>query len=164
MPLTGGRQGAEEGKLILLVGGNPKKLKGIQKDLSAISEKILYFGKAGSGMRFKLILNTLQAIHMQGFGEMLKIAKQAGLDVKTVGDSLAQRPGGTTTQLAWRDFQKEPKPINFALKWITKDVMYTKELAAKLNTPLIDETIKRFKRGLKNKMGERDWTSINKLN
>ncbi len=163
MPMTGGRIGAEMGKLILLVGGNPKKLKEIEKDLEAISEQVLYFGKSGTGMRFKLLLNMVQAIHLVGFGEVLKLAKQAGLDVKKVGDALANRPGGTTTNLAWRDYQTEPNPINFSIQWITKDLKYAKQLADKLNTPLLDNVLMKYDKAMKNKLGKKDWTEINKL-
>ena len=163
MPLTGGRKGAEKGKLVLLAGGNSKKLKEIKKDLKAISEEVLYFGKEGSGMRFKLLLNTLQAIHLLGFGEALKIAEQMGLDVKKVGKALSKRPGGTTTNLAWRDYQKEPDPINFSMQWITKDLEYTKQLANKLDTPFLDKALAIYRKQLKKNLGQKDWTFINKV-
>ena len=59
MPMTGGRIGAETGAMILLVGGSQQKLKTIYKDLSSIAKKIAYFGKGGSGIRFKLVLNMI---------------------------------------------------------------------------------------------------------
>lgn len=163
MAMTGGRQGAEAGKLILLVGGNKTKLKSLEKDLKAISEKIFYFGKTGSGMRYKLILNSLQAIHIAGFGEALKLAKTAGLDLKAVGDALAERPGGIPTNVAWRDFQNEPNPINFSVEWITKDLNYAKAIKRGVKSPLLDETLKKFKTAIKKKLGQKDWTVINKL-
>lgn len=163
IPMTGGRIGAETGKLILLVGGNPKKLKALEKDLKAVSAKVLYFGKAGSGMRFKLILNMLQAIHVVAFGEVLKLAQEMGLNLKKVGDALAERPGGTTTNLAWRDYQKEPEPINFSVEWITKDLTYAKKAANKTKTPLLDVSLARYQKAVAKKMEQKDWTTINKL-
>jgi 3-hydroxyisobutyrate dehydrogenase len=162
MPLTGGRKGAETGKLILLVGGEQNELSKIEEDLKAISEKYLYFGKVGSGIRYKLLLNMLQAIHISAFGEVLKIAERAGLDIKKVGDAIAERPGGVTTNIAWRDYQNEPDPINFSIKWITKDLSYVKELADNIFTPILDETLDKYKKALENNLGEKDWTSINK--
>ncbi|HSX19322.1 MAG TPA: NAD(P)-dependent oxidoreductase [Candidatus Saccharimonadales bacterium] len=163
MPLTGGRQGAESGHLILLAGGDKKKLKLLDKDLKAIAEQVLYFGKTGSGMRFKLLLNTLQAIHIQGFGEMMKIAKKVGLNIKDVGSALAQRPGGVATNNAWNFFLKEPNPINFSVEWITKDLTYTKDLAKKLDTPLLNEALKKYKKAVSLKMAQRDFTTVNKI-
>lgn len=163
MAMTGGRIAAETGKLILLVGGNPIQLREIEKDLSFISEKIMYFGKAGSGMRFKLLLNMLQAIHVQALGEVLSLAKETGLDIKKVGDAFVQRPGGTTTALAWRDFQREPNPINFSVEWITKDLGYAKKLSKNLNTPLLNEALSKYQKAMKRKLGNKDWTIVNKI-
>lgn len=164
VPMTGGRKGAEEGKLILLVGGDAKKLEGIKIDLQAISGQILYFGKAGSGARFKLLLNMLQAMHVIALGEVLELSKKAGLNIKTVGDALAERPGGITTQIAWRDYQTAPDPINFSVDWITKDLRYAKQLANnKSNTPLLDLVLEKYQKAVKQKMGQKDWTAVNKL-
>ena len=163
LPMTGGRVGAETGKLILLAGGDEKTLKTIESDLKTISQKVTYFGKSGSGMRFKLLLNMLQAIHIVALGEVLNLAKEVGLDIKVVGDFLAERPGGTTTNLAWRDYQKEPNPINFSIEWITKDLKYTKQLQKGVKLPLLDKTLQKYKKALSQKRGEKDWTTINKI-
>ena len=116
MPMTGGRVGAKSGNLTLLVGGDEKKLKTITKDLKAITGKILYFGKAGSGIRYKLVLNLLQALHVAGLGEALQVAKELKLNLKRVGDALSERPGGVITKIGWDSYQKEPKPINFSVE------------------------------------------------
>jgi 3-hydroxyisobutyrate dehydrogenase len=163
MPMTGGRVGAENGKLILLVGGDENKLKELGFDLKAISAEIVYFGKAGSGMRYKLILNMLQAIHMTGLGEALKLAASLGLDLKKVGNALSERPGGTTTNVAWRDYQTEPDPINFSVEWITKDLTYTKQAANNSAMPLLDVTLHKFNAAMEQGMGQKDWTSVNKM-
>lgn len=161
--MTGGRAGAEAGKLILLVGGDEKKLNYIEKELKAISEKIIYFGKVGSGMRYKLLLNMLQAIHITGFGEVMRLAKETGLDLKKVGDALAERPGGTTTNVSWRDYQKDSKPINFSIEWITKDLKYAKKNAKKTKTPLLNEALKQYKKAIIDGKANKDWTYVNKI-
>lgn len=161
MPMTGGRIGAETGQLVLLTGGNENLLQILKPDLKVICTKIIYFGKAGSGMRYKLILNMLQGIHITALGEVLSLAKEMGLDLKNVGDSLAERPGGTTTNLAWRDFQKQPKPINFSVDWITKDLRYAKKAAVKTKTPLLDQTLENYNKAILDGLGQKDWTIIN---
>ncbi|MCX6705609.1 MAG: NAD(P)-dependent oxidoreductase [Candidatus Woesebacteria bacterium] len=162
MPMTGSRIGAESGKLTLLVGGDKKKLETIKKDLGTISEKIFYFGKGGSGMRYKLLLNTLQAIHIIGLGEVLNVAKKAGLNIKAVGDALAERPGGTATNLAWIGYQKEPNPTNFSVKLITKDLIYAKQLAKGLKSPLLDKVLKKYRSAIRKNLGQKDWTVVNR--
>ncbi len=160
MAMTGSRFGAENGKLVLLVGGNEKILNKIKPDLGAISEQILYFGKAGLGMRFKLILNMLQAIHLIGLKEALILAKKTGLDPMTVGEALAEKPGGAPTKSAWIGYQKEPIPVNFSLEWITKDLRYVKELAGELDMPYLDEALREYTQALEKNLGSKDWTQI----
>lgn len=161
MPLTGSRKGAEGGTLILLVGGNKAKFQKLKPVLNAISERAVYFGKAGSGARFKLILNSLAAIHIAAFGEMLRIAKSSGLDIKKVGEFLAERPGGTSTKLAWQCLEKPPKPINFSLRWIEKDLTYAKALSGNLLVPMLDEVLKKYRQAVDHGLGEEDWTAVN---
>lgn len=163
MPMTGGRMGAESGQLVFLVGGAVEKLKAVESSLQAVSNKILHFGPVGSGMRYKLILNMLQAIHVAGLGEALHLAQSLGLNLEKVGDALAERPGGITTNLAWQCFKQEPSPINFSVEWITKDLTYAKQAATGLNTPLLNETLTRYRHAIKQGLDQADWTAINKL-
>ncbi len=163
MPMTGGRSGAESGQLTLLVGGDQDKLRQIEPDLEAIAHEIKYFGKTGSGMRYKLILNALQAIHILGFGEALRVAKAVGLDEKLVGDALSERPGGTTTNLAWRDYQNEPNPINFSIEWITKDLQYASKMASDTEHPLLDIAQKIYQGAMASGYSHEDWTKVNEL-
>lgn len=164
MPLTGGRIGAESGSLTLLTGGNEAVIKKLTPVLKAISKKVFYFGSAGSGMRYKLILNFLQGLHIVGFGQALKIAKKHKMNLKTVGDALSNRPGGTITNLSWRDYQKVPNPINFSVEWITKDLIYAKNLTKGMDTPLLDEVLAKYKKAMKKGFNKKDWTFVNKLN
>lgn len=163
MPMTGGRIGAESGQLVLLVGGEFEKLDQITQDLGAIAKDVKYFGKAGSGMRFKLILNGLQAIHMAGFGEAMRMADEAGLDKKRVGDALAERPGGVTTTISWESYQHEPDPITFSVEWIAKDLNYAAEMAQQTKHPLLDDVRELYDQANEQGYGQADWTKINRL-
>ncbi len=163
MPMTGGRIGAETGSLTLLVGGDSDKLEQIKPDLKAIASGARYFGAVGAGTKYKLILNTLQAIHIAGLGEALRMARKAGLDEKLVGDALAERPGGVITNLAWRDYQVAPEPINFSVEWIAKDLGYAAGMAEGVVHPLLDDVRKQYSAAIEQGFDQEDWTKINKL-
>jgi 3-hydroxyisobutyrate dehydrogenase-like beta-hydroxyacid dehydrogenase len=163
MPMTGGRIGAENGELVLLVGGNEPKLNSIKEELKSIAKDIKYFGAAGAGTRYKLILNTVQAIHISAFGEGLRLAKIAGLNQKKVGDALAERPGGIITNLAWEGYQNEPKPINFSVEWLTKDLSYALQMANGTHHPLLDDVLEQYREAMKEGYKDSDWTKVNKL-
>lgn len=162
MPLTGSRLGAETGTLALLIGGDEKKLQEIDVHLQAISERRFYFGPPGSGMRFKLVLNSLQATHVAAFGEALRLAKNMGLDVQKVGDVLSERPGGTGSKLAWRDYQKIPDKTNFAVEWILKDLKYASENTQGIETSFLKTAMEQYQKAVNQGRGGEDWTIVNR--
>jgi 3-hydroxyisobutyrate dehydrogenase-like beta-hydroxyacid dehydrogenase len=163
LPMTGGRVGAETGQLTLLCGGDEQLLNSLRPILEAIAAKVLYFGPAGHGMRYKLLLNALQAIHLLGLGEALKVATQAQMDIQKVGDALVGRPGGAITELGWRDFQTKPNPINFSIDWIAKDLTYARRFAQKLELPLLDAALAQYQALAEQGHGKEDWARITNL-
>lgn len=161
MALTGGRIAAESGNLTLLCGGDETKLEDLKTTLEAIAGKVFYFGPAGHGMRYKLILNLLQAIHMVGFGEAIRIAETNGMDIDRVANALADRPGGAITEISKNSYHSQPDPITFSVEWITKDLTYAKQFADSLDTPLLDDVLEKYKQALDSGKGQTDWTNIN---
>lgn len=161
--LTGGRIGAETGNLTLLCGGQKKTLDEIEPMLKAIAQKVFHFGPAGHGMRYKLILNFLQAVHIVGFGQAMKIAKAYDMDLKKVSEALVDRPGGTITGIAQKTYFEEPNPITFSIEWIAKDLSYAKKLAKDLDVRLLDEVLSEYKKALEKGYAQKDWASINTI-
>ncbi len=160
MPMTGSRAGAESGTMVLLAGGDEKKLNEVKPHLEKISSQVKYFGPAGSGMRMKLVLNCLQAVHLAGFGEAMRMAKALGLDETQTGEMLCEKPGGATTQMAWRDYQTHPSPINFSVQNIAKDETYALRTVDPLLTPLIAQTLAEYKQAIVNGHAKDDWTLL----
>ena len=138
MPLTGGSIGAQTGRLTLLVGGNEKELEKIKTILGYIAQEVKYFGEVGAGTKYKLILNSVQAIHMIAFGEAIKMAKQAGLDLNLVGDALVARPGGTSTKISCDALKQDPKDVSFSAQWMAKDLGYAVEMLYDRKSPLLE--------------------------
>lgn len=160
MPMTGSRVGAESGTLVLLAGGDEQKLSEVKPYLEKITSEVKYFGPAGSGMRMKLVLNCLQAVHLAGFGEAMKLIKRFGLDEHTAGQMLAEKPGGATTNMAWRDYQTHPNPINFAVELIAKDETYALQNIDPAQAPLIVSTLEQYRRAIADGHAQDDWTYI----
>jgi 3-hydroxyisobutyrate dehydrogenase-like beta-hydroxyacid dehydrogenase len=161
MPLTGGRVAAESGTLTLLVGGNQDKLESLKSDLTAISSKLFYFGKAGSGMRYKLILNGLQAAHLAAFGEAMRLASRQGLDTELVGPALCDRPGGIVTEISWKAYRQARPPLTFSVDWITKDLEYAQKMAGGTELPILQDVLAKYHETQQKGRGSDDWTAIN---
>jgi 3-hydroxyisobutyrate dehydrogenase-like beta-hydroxyacid dehydrogenase len=163
MPMTGSRIGAETGQLVLLVGGDENKLNDIRKDLDAIARDVRYFGDTGSGTKYKLILNTLQAVHIAGMGQALRMAKSVGIDQRKVAEALIEIPGGIVTKAAWESYLKQPVPIGFSVDWISKDLEYAKKMIDEGTYPLLEDVLRIYKDAIRQGFGKSDWTIINKL-
>ena len=168
MPITGGRSGAESGNLILVVGGDAAVLASIKEDLSAISSKICHFGAQGTGMRFKLMLNTLSAIHVNAAAQAVAIAKKAGIDESVFFEAIFDGdmgPASPATNLlrAAKDMPKDR--INFAVKWIEKDLRYAKHMAQKYDSKfdLLNDTQADYVNVIKQGSTTADWTVIAKF-
>lgn len=162
MPLTGGRAAAESGSLKLLAGGDEAALEALKPDLEAISAKVFYFGSSGSGMKYKLVLNSLQAVHIAAFGEAMRLAESQGLDPSKVGPALCDRPGGEVTNFAWNAYQQDKLPLTFSVDWITKDLEYAKQMNPGLQRPILDDALAIYKKARADGHGGEDWASINK--
>ncbi|HEX3081775.1 MAG TPA: NAD-binding protein, partial [Candidatus Saccharimonadia bacterium] len=152
---------AESGQLTLLIGGDEAKLGEARPGLEAIARDVKFFGSVGAGTKYKLILNTLQAIHLAGFGEAMRLAKAAGLDEEQVANSLAERPGGVMTEISRKSYGHQPEPITFSVQWIAKDLGYTADMAGALAHPLLDDVSKLYQAAMREGHKDADWTSIN---
>ncbi|MBM3566479.1 MAG: NAD(P)-dependent oxidoreductase, partial [Alphaproteobacteria bacterium] len=60
-PVTGGPDGAAEGRLTLLVGGDQATLDAAWPVLRAYAARYVLFGPVGAGTAYKLVVNTIGA-------------------------------------------------------------------------------------------------------
>lgn len=88
-PVTGLPDAAAGGALTLLVGADTDDLAASHEVLEAVSERIIHFGKAGTGTAYKLMINLMGAVQIAAAAEGLAIAERAGLDLDTVVEALA---------------------------------------------------------------------------
>lgn len=168
MPLTGSRAGAEGGTLRLMVGGNRAVLDSIRDDLSAIAEKVYYFGPAGSGMRFKLILNTLMGIQVDAAAQLTELARRAGLKVADVQNALfdgSMGPASPSVGAYFRNIDMPAEQVNFSTKMIAKDLRYAREMAKRygVDSNLLDDAAGDFAKAADTGYADQDFTKIDRL-
>lgn len=159
-PVTGGRAGAESGTLTFLVGGDAERLTPVRPALDCVSRQVLHFGPVGSGTRYKLVLNMLQAVHLHAFGEAMRLARDCGLDEELVGPALAQRLQGPITEAAWTAWRTPRPPVAFATDLAVKDLTYAQRMAGELPTPLLRQVLADFRALAAQGRGGEDWTAV----
>lgn len=168
MPLTGSRVGAENGTLRLLVGGSEVVLDSIREQLKVISEKIYYFGPAGSGMRFKLMLNSLIGIHMNAAAQAQSLAQKAGIDPESFAQALidgSMGPASPSTKLVFESKKWPEGKVNFSAELLEKDLKYAQAMASKynFNFDLLNDTHHDYSELNETNSGLIDVTAIGRL-
>ncbi|MBA1392364.1 NAD(P)-dependent oxidoreductase [Lactobacillus sp. XV13L] len=83
-PVSGGDLGAKKGTLTIMVGGDEAAYHDLEGLFHDFGKTVHYFGPAGSGQNTKMANQIMIAGTMTGMTEMLVYAKQAGLDLPAV--------------------------------------------------------------------------------
>lgn len=93
-PVSGGREGAENGSLAMMVGGDAAVLDQLRPVLAAISRKVVHMGPVGSGQATKAVNQIMCAGINQAVCEALLFGQQQGLDMDRVIDVVSSGAAG----------------------------------------------------------------------
>jgi 3-hydroxyisobutyrate dehydrogenase len=87
-PVSGGDVGARNAALSIMVGGDAAAVEAIKPLLECMGKTIVHQGPAGAGQHTKMVNQVLIATNMIGVCEALLYGYKAGLDLKTVLQSV----------------------------------------------------------------------------
>ena len=88
--ISGSTLAGEQGKLVLLVGGDADVFHAAEPILRSVAAGVFFMGPSGSGTSMKLVLNTLLGVGMQGVAEAVVLGEIQGLDRKRLLEVLSQ--------------------------------------------------------------------------
>ncbi|MGH8467653.1 MAG: NAD(P)-dependent oxidoreductase [Gammaproteobacteria bacterium] len=89
-PVSGGVEGARNGRLAMMVGGEARVLENIRPALAALAATIVYMGPSGSGQATKAVNQIMAAGINQAVTEALAFGESMGLDLTKVVDVVSQ--------------------------------------------------------------------------
>jgi 3-hydroxyisobutyrate dehydrogenase len=92
-PVSGGTNGAENGTLTVMVGGDPERFGRAVPVLEAFGSRIVRMGPVGSGHAMKAVNNALLAVNILAVGEGLAALVKAGVPARTALDVLNASSG-----------------------------------------------------------------------
>jgi 3-hydroxyisobutyrate dehydrogenase len=87
-PVSGGDVGAKNATLSIMVGGEASAVEAVRPLLECMGKTIVHQGPAGAGQHTKMVNQVLIATNMIGVCEALLYGYKAGLDLKTVMQSV----------------------------------------------------------------------------
>jgi len=93
-PVSGGVEGAKNGTLAVMAGGDEKILERVKPVLSAIASNIAYIGPTGSGQACKAVNQLMAAGINQAVTEALIFGQAMGLDMNKVVDIVSLGAAG----------------------------------------------------------------------
>ncbi|WP_262454489.1 MULTISPECIES: 2-hydroxy-3-oxopropionate reductase [Arthrobacter] len=92
-PVSGGEQGAIDGVLSIMVGGDAKDFADAQDVLNAVGKTIVHVGPSGSGQTVKAANQLIVAVNIQALSEAIVFLEAYGVDtdaaLKVLGGGLA---------------------------------------------------------------------------
>lgn len=93
-PVSGGSEGAQNGTLAVMVGGDAAQLEKARSTLDAIANNIVYIGPTGSGQATKAVNQIMCAGINQAVTEALAFGNAMGLPMDKVVDIVATGAAG----------------------------------------------------------------------
>ena len=160
-PVSGGQQGAENGQLTIMCGGDDEDVARASQAMQAYARAITHLGPAGAGQLTKMVNQICVAGVVQGLAEGMFFAERAGLDVQKVIDAISQGAAGS-----WQMVNRHKTMIageyehGFAIDWMRKDLDICLQEAARNGADLtITDQINGYYRELQSMGGGRWDTS-----
>lgn len=136
-PVSGGSEGAANGTLTIMIGGEESQVERARPLLEAMGKTITRVGDHGAGQTAKLVNQVLVVSSMQGMAEALLLASAGGLDLEK---TLAAVSGGAAG--SWTLSNRGPQVIardwrpGFTIDLQMKDLRLVMDAADELGVPL----------------------------
>ena len=163
-PVTGSKEGAEQGTLTLLTGAEVKELEKVRPILEAISQRIFHFGPPGAGTAYKLINNMMLAAQTLAAGEGIAFAEACGLELSRAAEAI--QAGATASPIVKAKLPavlaRRYGDTQFALRWMLKDLRYGLEYAAErgLRLPAAERVCELFAQADARGWGGQDYAAV----
>lgn len=136
-PVSGGDVGARNATLSIMAGGDTSDYHTCRPLLAAMGSQIVYEGPAGCGQHTKMANQIALAGAISGVCEALAYARNVGLDVQTMLDSVSHGAAGSwqMSNTAPRILQGDFQP-GFFIKHYIKDMTIASEEAREVQLDL----------------------------
>ncbi len=137
-PVSGGSEGAKQGTLAIMVGGDPEDVERVMPVLKAIGTKITHVGPIGAGQLTKAINQTIVAGVYLGVAEGMVLGLKAGLDMDKVVEAIGEGAAGSWVLThRSKNMINNNYPLGFRVRLHQKDLGIALETAKKLGVTML---------------------------
>jgi 3-hydroxyisobutyrate dehydrogenase len=164
-PMSGGVARAEQGDLVIMIGGPRELFDRLQPLLDLIGTKVAFVGESvGDGQALKLVNQLLAGVHIAAAAEALGLAAALGLDPGETWEVIRHGAAGSfmLNDRGARMLHGEFEPVRSALDIFVKDMGLVVAAAKgkKLPTPLAAAAEQLYLAGSAEGLGRRDDASL----
>lgn len=165
-PVSGGVEGARNGKLSIMVGGSEENLEIVRPVLNAYAAKITHMGDTGAGQATKAVNQVLVAGIAQAVCEGLALGEKLGLKPELLVSTLAAGAAGNwfldkrgATMLA-SNFTP-----GFKSALLHKDLLIVKQMAANagIRASVIEQSLADYAELMQQGFGDEDTSALIRL-
>jgi 3-hydroxyisobutyrate dehydrogenase len=160
-PVSGGKVGAQNGRLAIWVGGDEAVYRRFEQVLRAIGDQPCYVGPIGAGSIAKLAHNAASFTVQTALAEIFTLGVKAGVEPLALFQALRHGATGrkrTFDRLAEQYLPGAYDPPTFAVRLAHKDLSLALELAREIGVPMqvAERAFSDFSEALQRGWGERD--------
>lgn len=137
-PVSGGSEGAKNGTLSIMVGGDEADFARATPIFNAIGKTLTYVGGHGAGQTVKLVNQIVVVVNMLAVSEGLLLAEAGGLDLDKVLSAISGGAAGS-----WMLSNRGPQVVaddwrpGFTIDLQQKDLRLVLEAGDQLGVPLV---------------------------
>jgi 3-hydroxyisobutyrate dehydrogenase len=165
-PVSGGVEGARDGTLAIMVGGNSAAFTNARPILDAMGRTVTHFGASGAGQAAKATNQIMCAGVIQAVAEAMAFAKSEELPLDKLIETLGKGAGSS-----WYFVNRAPNimrdnyPAGFRVRLHEKDLKICRAMAARhgVQLPLIEMTLVHYRRLIEQGHGDEDISTLFRL-
>lgn len=165
-PVSGGTEGARQGTLAMMCGGEPAAFQRAQPILNALGKRIVRLGPVGAGQATKAVNQIAVAGIAQAITEALAFAEAQELPLDQVIEVVGSGAAG-----AWFLTHRGPTmvrgqfPLGFKVTLHDKDLAIVQQMAAAqgVQLPVVEMTRVHYRRLLQDGHGDEDISALFRL-
>lgn len=155
---------AEQGKLLIMVGGSDKDVGEARPIFDTMGDTIIHCGPSGAGARSKLVNNFMSTALAALTAEAMTLADALELDRDTIIDVMSNTPAGQghlKTTFAAKAFKGDYTP-GFMIDLAHKDLGLGLDVAQakKIPVPVAAAARESYNAARRKDLGRKDWTVL----
>jgi 3-hydroxyisobutyrate dehydrogenase len=165
-PVSGGVEGARQGTLAIMCGGDEAAFGRAQPVLAALGKTVVRMGPNGAGQATKATNQILCAGAIQVAAEAMAFAQAEGLPLDRVIEILGQGAGASWYFVNRAPFMLRGEyPAGFRVRLHDKDLRICRDMAARhgATLPVVETTLADYAQLLADGHGEEDISTIFRL-